>query len=58
MNITVCIRRLANGELNPFDACAYEAALRINDAEVTLLSMGPESVKEQISSVQEFLKNE
>ena len=46
MNITVCIRRLANGELNPFDACAYEAALRINDAEVTLLSMGPESVKD------------
>lgn len=46
MNITVCIRRLANGELNPFDACAYEAALRIKDAEVTLLSMGPESVKD------------
>ncbi|MBO7520314.1 MAG: FAD-binding protein, partial [Clostridia bacterium] len=29
-----------------FDACAYEEALRIEDAEVTLLSMGPPCVKD------------
>lgn len=42
MNIVVCIRRLSNGEINPFDACAYEAALRLG-GDVTLLSMGPMS---------------
>ncbi len=46
MKVVVCIRRLQNGELNPFDACAYEAALRLHGAEVTLLSMGPVSVKD------------
>ncbi len=46
MRIVVCIRRLANGELNPFDACCYEAALRIKGAEVILLSMGPLAVKD------------
>ncbi len=46
MRIVVCVRKLQSGELNPFDACAYEAALRIQGAEVILLSMGPLSVKE------------
>ncbi len=46
MNIVVCVRRLQSGELNPFDACAYEAALRIKNASVTLLSMGPMSCKD------------
>ncbi len=46
MRVVVCIRRLSSGELNPFDACAYEAALRLQNAEVTLLSMGPASVKD------------
>ncbi len=46
MKVVVCIRRLQNGELNPFDACAYEAALRLQGAEVILLSMGPMSVKD------------
>lgn len=41
MRIAVCISQSADGELNPFDACAYEAALRIPDAEVILLSMAP-----------------
>lgn len=44
MRITVCIRQGLDGEINPFDACAYEAALQIPNAEITLLSMGPESV--------------
>ncbi len=50
MNIVVCVRQSAAGELNPFDACAYEAALRVPGAEVTLLSMGP-------ASVEGFLRN-
>ena len=46
MKIVVCIRQGLDGEINPFDACAYEEALRIEGAEITLLSMGPASVKE------------
>lgn len=42
MKIVVCIRQSADGEINPFDASAYETALRIKGAEITLLSMGPE----------------
>lgn len=40
MKIVVCVRQLTNGELNPFDACAYEAALSVPGAETVLLSMG------------------
>ena len=46
MKIVVCIRQGRNGEINPFDACSYEAALSIPNAEITLLSMGPASVEE------------
>lgn len=42
MKIVVCVKQSANGEINPFDASAYETALRIDGAEITLLSMGPE----------------
>ena len=41
MKVVVCIRQSADGEINPFDASAYETALKINGAEITLLSMGP-----------------
>ncbi len=41
MKIVVCVRQSVSGEINPFDACAYEAALQVCGAEVTLLSMGP-----------------
>jgi len=41
MRVVVCVRKSVSGEINPFDACAYEAALRIKGAEVTLLSMAP-----------------
>lgn len=40
MKIVVCVRQGLDGELGPFDAAAYEAALRVEGAEVTLLSMG------------------
>ena len=46
MKILVCIRQGLDGEINPFDACAYKEALRIKGAEVTLISMGPISVKD------------
>lgn len=46
MKIVVCVKQAASGEINPFDACAYEAALRIKDAQVLLLSMGPEKSKD------------
>lgn len=45
MKIVVCVKQTVQGDINPFDACAYEAALQIPDAEVTLLSMGPEKSK-------------
>lgn len=46
MRILVCIRQGLDGEINPFDACAYEEALRVKDAEVVIISMGPLSVKD------------
>lgn len=48
MRIVVCVKQTAAGELNPFDACAYEAALQIPDSEVILLSMGPEKTEEML----------
>ena len=48
MKIIVCVRQGLDGEISPFDASAYEAALRLQNAEVTLLSMAP-------SSSQDFL---
>ena len=46
MKIVVCIRQGLDGEISPFDASAYEAALRFNDAEVVLLSMASLSSKD------------
>jgi len=48
MKILVCIRQGLDGEINPFDACAYEEALRVKNAEVIILSMGPQSAKDFI----------
>ena len=31
MKILVCVRQGLDGEISPFDACAYEAALRVSD---------------------------
>ena len=46
MKIVVCIRQGLDGEISPFDACAYEEALKINGAEITLLSMGVPSASD------------
>lgn len=48
MKIVVCIKQVASGELNPFDACALECALCIPNAEITLLSMGRAGVKDMM----------
>lgn len=40
MKILVCIRQGRDGEINPFDACAYEEALKIG-GDITVISMGP-----------------
>ena len=46
MKILVCIRQGLDGEINPFDACAYEEALRVKGAEVVIISMGPLTAKD------------
>lgn len=50
MKIVVCIRQGLDGEINPFDACAYEEALKIG-GEITLLSMGPLPAKDFLQSL-------
>ena len=51
MKIVVCVKQSASGELNPLDACAYEAALCIPHGEVTLLSMGPAKSEAMLSEL-------
>lgn len=53
MRILVCVKQSAGGELNPFDACAYEPALRIksDEDEVILLSMAPKKSEEMLLSL-------
>lgn len=51
MRIVVCVKQTVQGDINPFDGCAYEAALRIPNAEVILLSMGPEKSKDFLLSL-------
>ena len=51
MKILVCVRIGTDGEINPFDACAYELALSVNGAEVSLLSMGPENISGALLSL-------
>lgn len=51
MNIVVCVRLGLDGEISPFDACAYEQALRIENANVTLLSMGAMSTRDELTKL-------
>ncbi len=46
MKIVVCVKPSITGEIGAFEAAAYEAALRVPNAEVTLLSMAPEKSKD------------
>lgn len=51
MKIVVCVKQSADGEINPFDASAYETAIGIDGAEITLLSMGPEKTAPFLESL-------
>ncbi len=48
MKVVVCVRQGLDGEINPFDASAYECALQLSGAEITLLSMGVEKTKDML----------
>ncbi len=48
MKVVVCVRQGLDGEINPFDASAYECALQMSGAEITLLSMGVEKTKDML----------
>ncbi len=50
MKILVCLK-VVGGELNPFDACALEAALSLADERVTVLSMCPASASEKLKQL-------
>lgn len=47
MRVVVCVKQSCK-ELNPFDACAVEAALRIEGAEVIAVSMGRPDVEDML----------
>lgn len=47
MRIVVCVKQVG-GEINPFDAAALEYALCLPDAEIILLSMGPEKTVDML----------
>ncbi len=53
MKILVCVKQAVSGELNPFDAAAYEAALRLRTPEdtVELVSMAPAKSEELLLSL-------
>ncbi len=51
MKIVVCVRQGLDGEINPFDASAYEFALQIPNAEITLLSMCVEKAKDLLTTL-------
>lgn len=51
MKIVVCIRQGRNGEMSPFEASAYESALRVAGAEVILLSMGVPSTADYLKGL-------
>ena len=48
MRVVVCVRPASDGQIGPFEASAYEAALRMPDAEVILLSMAQEKAEEEL----------
>ncbi len=50
MKILVCIRQGRDGEINPFDACAYEEALKLG-GDITIISMGPPKTAEFLSKL-------
>jgi len=47
MNIVVCVKHV-NGDINPFDACALECALQVENANITIISMGRKDVADML----------
>ncbi len=50
MNILVCVK-VVDGEINPFDECALEEALKIPESSVYVVSMSPLSAKDKLHSL-------
>ena len=50
MKVAVCVK-VIKGEINPFDECALECALQIEDAEITVVSMGAASTKPSLDRI-------
>ncbi|MDD3586226.1 MAG: FAD-binding protein [Thermoguttaceae bacterium] len=50
IKVVVCIK-IVKGEINLFDACALECALRLDHVETTVLCMGPKSVLPVLESL-------
>ena len=48
MRVVVCVRPASDGQIGPFEASAYEAALRMPNAQVILLSMAQEKAGEEL----------
>lgn len=55
MKIVVCVK-FPGGEINPFDACALETALSVEDAEIVVLSMSPLSASQELSRLTRYEK--
>ena len=50
MKVAVCVK-VIKGEINPFDECALECALQIEDVEITVVSMGAASTKPSLDRI-------
>lgn len=50
MKVVVCVK-IVKGEINLFDACALECALQFDQAETTVLCMGPRSALPVLESL-------
>lgn len=53
MNVVVCVK-VVDGELNPFDECALEEALKLDNADITVVSMGPRSIYDKLLSLTRY----
>lgn len=50
MKVAVCVKQV-EGELNPFDACALESALSMENAEITVVSMGKPQTADMLKAL-------
>lgn len=50
MKIAVCVK-VIKGEINPFDECALECALKVDNAQITVLCMGAETAETALSRI-------